>query len=37
MSDAPSYAAPVEIGAVMVGETVAQVVSSEVAGFAAGD
>lgn len=37
MSDAPSYAAPVEIGAVMVGGTVAQVVSSDVAGFAAGD
>ncbi|MDO8986154.1 NADP-dependent oxidoreductase [Cypionkella sp.] len=37
MSDAPSYAAPVAIGAVMVGGTVAQVVSSNVAGFAAGD
>lgn len=37
MSDAPSYAAPVEIGAVMVGGTVAQVVSSDVGGFAAGD
>ena len=37
MSDAPSYAAPVEIGAVMVGGTVAQVVSSDVAGFSAGD
>lgn len=37
MSDAPSYAAPVEIGAVMVGGTVAQIVSSDVAGFAAGD
>jgi NADPH-dependent curcumin reductase len=37
MSDAPSYAAPVEIGAVMVGATVAQVVSSDVGGFAAGD
>lgn len=37
MSDAPSYAAPVEIGAVMVGGTVAQVVSSYVDGFAAGD
>ena len=37
MSDAPSYAAPVAIGAVMVGGTVAQVVSSDVAGFAAGD
>ncbi len=37
MSDAPSYAAPVELGAVMVGGTVAQVVSSDVGGFAAGD
>jgi hypothetical protein len=37
MSDAPSYAAPVEIGAVMVGGTIAQVVSSDVAGFAVGD
>ena len=33
MSDAPSYAAPVEIGAVMVGGTVAQVVNSDVDGF----
>lgn len=37
MSDAPSYAAPVEIGAVMVGGTVAQVMSSDVPGFAVGD
>ncbi|WP_116133372.1 NADP-dependent oxidoreductase [Tropicimonas sp. IMCC34043] len=37
MSDAPSYAAPVEVGAVMVGGTVAQVVSSDVSGFAPGD
>ncbi len=37
MSDAPSYAASVEIGGVMVGGTVAQVVSSNVAGFAPGD
>ena len=37
MSDAPSYAAPVAIGAAMIGGTVAQVVSSDVAGFAAGD
>lgn len=37
MSDAPSYAAPVEIGGVMVGGTVAQVVSSDVDGFAKGD
>ncbi len=37
MSDAPSYAAPVEIGEVMVGGTVSQVVRSDVDGFAAGD
>lgn len=37
MSDAPSYAAPVEIGAVMVGGTIARVVSDDVAGFAVGD
>nr|WP_306265194.1 NADP-dependent oxidoreductase [Pararhizobium sp. IMCC3301] len=37
MSDAPSYAAPVEIGAVMIGGTVSQVVRSEVEGFAEGD
>ena len=37
MSDAPSYAAPVQIGAVMVGGTVAQVVTSDVGGFEAGD
>jgi NADPH-dependent curcumin reductase len=37
MSDAPSYAAPVEIGEVMVGGTVAQVVTSKVDGFAEGD
>ncbi len=37
MSDAPSYAAPVEIGAVMVGGTVAQVVTSQVAGFEEND
>ncbi len=37
MSDAPSYAAPVEIGEVMVGGTVAQVVRSDVDGFAEGD
>lgn len=37
MSDAPSYAAPVEIGGVMVGGTVARVVTSDVAGFAPGD
>ncbi len=37
MSDAPSYADPVQIGDVMVGGTVAQVVSSDVAGFEEGD
>ena len=37
MSDAPSYAAPVEIGAVMVGGTVAEVMSSDVNGFTPGD
>jgi len=37
MSDAPSYAAPVEIDEVMVGATVAQVVNSDVQGFAVGD
>ena len=37
MSDAPSYAAPVEIGAVMVGGTVAQVMTSDVDGFGKGD
>ncbi len=37
MSDAPSYAAPVEIGAVMVGGTVAEVITSNVDGFEAGD
>ena len=37
MSDAPSYAAPVAVGAVMEGGTVAQVVASQVDGFAPGD
>ena len=37
MSDAPSYAAPVEIDGVMEGGTVAQVVASEVDGFSPGD
>ncbi len=37
MSAAPSYAAPVEIGEVMVGGTVSRVVSSDVKGFAPGD
>ena len=37
MSDAPSYAPPVEIGVVMVGGTVARVHSSKLAGFSEGD
>lgn len=37
MSDAPSYAAPVEIGGVMVGGTVGQVVTSHLDGFKPGD
>ncbi|NLR75768.1 NADP-dependent oxidoreductase [Leeia aquatica] len=37
MSDRPSYAAPVPLGGVMVGGTVAQVVSSRHPGFAAGE
>lgn len=37
MSAAPSYAAPVEIGEVMVGGTVAEVVRSDVDGFTPGD
>ena len=37
MSDAPSYAAPVAIGEVMIGGTVSQVVSSDVKGFEEGD
>ena len=37
MSHAPSYTAPVEIGAVMVGGTGAQIVSSDVNGFSEGD
>ncbi|MBN2740766.1 MAG: NADP-dependent oxidoreductase, partial [Rhodobacteraceae bacterium] len=37
MSDAPSYAAPVEIDGVMTGGTVAQVVTSNVDGFTVGD
>ncbi len=37
MSDAPSYAAPVAIDQVMGGGTVAQVVTSDVNGFAPGD
>jgi len=37
MSDAPSYAAPVALGAVMCGHTVSEVVESRNAGFRAGD
>ena len=37
MSDAPSYAAPVAIGDVMEGGTVARVVTSNVGGFAEGE
>lgn len=37
MSDAPSYAAPVEVGDAMVGGTVARVVASKRDGFAEGD
>ncbi len=37
MSDQPSYAPPVELGAVMVGGTVAEVLESDVDGFAPGD
>ena len=37
MSDAKSYAEPVALGGVMVGETVAEVVRSTVAQFATGD
>ena len=37
MSDAPSYSAPVAVGAVMEGGTVAQVMASHLKGFAVGD
>lgn len=37
MSDAPSYARPAELGQVMVGGTVSQVVRSNHPGFAHGD
>src|SRR6202023_2357623 len=37
MSDAPSYAAPVAIGAVMGGHTVSEVLESHNPGFARGD
>ena len=37
MSDAPSYAAPVAVGGVMVGGTVSRVVESRIPAFAKGD
>lgn len=37
MNDAKSYAEPVQIGEVMTGQVVAEVISSDVAGFTAGD
>jgi NADPH-dependent curcumin reductase len=37
MSDAPSYAAPVAVGAIMVGGTVSRVVASKLAAFQPGD
>lgn len=37
LSDAPYYAAPVDIGSVMVGATIAEVVRSRADGFAVGD
>jgi NADPH-dependent curcumin reductase CurA len=37
MSDAPSYAAPVKVGGLMVGATVGEVVSSNEPGFKPGD
>ena len=37
MSDAKSYATPVEIGGVMTGQVVAEVVESQLDGFAKGD
>ncbi len=37
MSAAPSYASPVEIGEVMIGGTVAEVIESKLEGFTAGD
>ncbi|NKN35419.1 NADP-dependent oxidoreductase [Agrobacterium sp. a22-2] len=37
MSDAPSYAAPVEIGGTMVGGTVSRVITSNLSGFKPGD
>jgi NADPH-dependent curcumin reductase len=37
MNDAPSYAAPVQIGGVITGRTVSQVMESRLAGYAPGD
>jgi NADPH-dependent curcumin reductase CurA len=37
MSDAPSYAKPVEVGGVMEGRTVSEVTASNLAGYAPGD
>ena len=37
MSDAPSYAPPTEVGAVMIGGTVGEVVASRAAGLSPGD
>ena len=37
MSDAPSYAPPVEVGGVMVGATIGEVVESKAPGLAPGD
>jgi NADPH-dependent curcumin reductase CurA len=37
MSDAPSYAAPVQIGQVMEGRAISEVVASNVEGYTAGD
>ncbi len=37
MNDGPSYAAPVQIGGVITGRTVSQVLESNLAGYAAGD
>ena len=37
MSDAPSYAPPVEVGGVMVGATIGEVVESKAPGLALGD
>lgn len=37
MSDAPSYAAPMEVGDVIVGATVSEVIASEAEGYSPGD